>query len=156
MKSLGESRSQAVWHFIVFESSLHFKGQFPEFKAVIDEYSETLVMLSQYQRLTWRIHLARILLAHARGEKGLHSTTTKIHDVFDASSKTTSSGCGGHSLRLHRVALIANISCMYRAIVLSKTDSDHHHFLWRNSLDKIHKDYRMTCLIFGVSASSFM
>ncbi len=40
-KPLGESRSQAVRRFTSFERSLHVKGQFPEFKAVVDEYFES-------------------------------------------------------------------------------------------------------------------
>lgn len=38
---LGESRSQAIRRFISFERTLHMKGQFTEFKAVIDEYFES-------------------------------------------------------------------------------------------------------------------
>jgi len=37
---LGESRAQAVRRFHGFERSLHAKGQFPEFEAVINEYFE--------------------------------------------------------------------------------------------------------------------
>ena len=38
VKSLGESRSQAVRRFLTFERSLHLKEIFPEFKEVMDEY----------------------------------------------------------------------------------------------------------------------
>ncbi len=37
-KPLGESRMQAVRRYTQFERSLHYKGLFPEVKAVIDEY----------------------------------------------------------------------------------------------------------------------
>ena len=40
-KPLGESRLQAVCRFVAFERSLHHKSQFPEFKAVINEYFES-------------------------------------------------------------------------------------------------------------------
>ena len=40
-KPLGESQSQEVRRFISFERSLQHKNQFPEFKAVIDEYFES-------------------------------------------------------------------------------------------------------------------
>ena len=39
--ALGESRSQAVRRFLSFECSLHAKGLFQEFEAVINEYFET-------------------------------------------------------------------------------------------------------------------
>ena len=38
IKPLGESRAQAVCRFLTFERSVHFKGLFPEVKAVIHEY----------------------------------------------------------------------------------------------------------------------
>ena len=42
---------------------------------------------------------------------------------------------------------------MYRAIELVDEDKDLHRFVWRNSSTK---DYRMTRITFGVSASSFI
>ena len=41
VKPLGESRSQAVRRFQSFERSLHAKGKFQEFKAVINEHLES-------------------------------------------------------------------------------------------------------------------
>ena len=44
---------------------------------------------------------------------------------------------------------------MYRAVLLPKTQRDLHRFVWRrNGRDEL-RDYRMTRLTFGVSASSF-
>ena len=57
--------------------------------------------------------------------------------------------------RLHRVALTADISKMYRAIELIPDDRDLHRFVWRRSPSEILCDYRMTRVTFGVSASSF-
>lgn len=56
----------------------------------------------------------------------------------------------------HRVALIADVSRMYRAIALTESDKDLHRFVWRNSPEDTIKDYRMTRVTFGVSASSFV
>jgi len=39
---------------------------------------------------------------------------------------------------------------------MSKSDSDLHHFIWRNLLDEPLKDFRKTHLTFGVSASPFI
>ena len=57
--------------------------------------------------------------------------------------------------RLHRVALTADVSKMYRAIELAPSDRDFHRFLWRKNVKDPLQDYRMTRVTFGVSASSF-
>ena len=44
---------------------------------------------------------------------------------------------------------------MYRAVDLVPSDRDLHRFVWRSSKSDVLKDYRMTCVTFGVSASSF-
>ena len=55
--------------------------------------------------------------------------------------------------RWHTVALIADVSRMYRAIAVSPSDRDLHRFVWRSSPDSPLQDFRMTC---GESASSFI
>ncbi len=57
--------------------------------------------------------------------------------------------------RLYPVALTADISKMYRAIELTHTDKDLHRFVWRSHPKEPLKDYHMTRVTFGVSASSF-
>jgi hypothetical protein len=47
------------------------------------------------------------------------------------------------------------VSKMYRATELIESDRDLHRFVWRSNEDELLKDYRMTRLTFGVSASSF-
>ena len=53
------------------------------------------------------------------------------------------------------MALTTDVSKMYRAIKLMKPDRDLHRFIWRQTPGEPLKDYRMTRLTFGVSASSF-
>ena len=101
------------------------------------------------------------------------STTTKIRAVFDASA-TTSTGVSLNStlmvgptihlplidvlicFRNHCFAMIAVVSRMYRAILLTKPDKDLHRFVWRDNPNEHLRDYRMTHLTFGISASLFI
>ena len=101
------------------------------------------------------------------------STTTKIRAVFDASMKSVSGVSLNNTLmvgptvhpqlvdvlirfRMHRIALVADISKMYRAIELPLADRDLHRFEWRDSPGDTINDYRMTRVTFGVSSSSYI
>ena len=52
------------------------------------------------------------------------------------------------------MALTADISKTYRAIELIPDDRDLHRFVWRRSPSETLRDYRMTRVTFGMSASS--
>ena len=54
------------------------------------------------------------------------------------------------------MALNADISKMYREVQLSEADKDLHRFVWREDPSSPVKDYRMTRVTFGVSASPFL
>ena len=100
------------------------------------------------------------------------SSTRKVRVVFDISAKTASGtslndhlliGSTVHSsiidvplhFRHYWVALTTDISWMYRAVLLPEHQRDLHQFLWREDPQQPLKNYRMTRLTFGVSASPF-
>ena len=56
---------------------------------------------------------------------------------------------------MHRIGLTADVNKMYRVVELAMADRDLHRFVWMSSPGEVLKDYRMTRLTFGVSASSF-
>ena len=128
------------------------KGQFETFESVINEYFEL-----EHAEVVPKADLGRphdkvfYLPMHAVRKDS--SSTTKLRVVFDASAKS-STGISlndtllvGHTVhsslidvllrfRSHRVALIADVSKMYRAVRLSESDRDLHRFVWRGSPDE--------------------
>ena len=170
-KPLGESRSQAVRRFLSLEHSLHCKGQFADFNAVMQEYFDLKhaenVPLADLNKPPENVFY---LPMHAVRKES--STTTKIRAVFDASAKSSTGTSLNDTLlvgptihppfvdvllrfRLHRVALTADVSRMYCAVMLTESDRDFHRFVWRQNPNEPLQDYRMTRVTFGVSASSF-
>ena len=169
--SLGETRSLAVRRFRSLERSLRSSGKFNAFVEAIDEYFEQ----NHAEPVTPRdmskpCHEVYYLPMHAVHKTT--STTTQLRVVFDASAKSTTGvslndqllvGPTVHAplidvllrFRQHRVALTTDISRMYRAILLPEAQRDLHRFVWRRDDHSELKDYRMTRLTFGVSASSF-
>ena len=169
---LGESRSQAVRRFLSFERNLHARGQFQEVESVVREYFDCghaeEVPLADFNKPCEEVFYLPIHCVRKES-----STTSKVRAVFDASANTSTGtslndtlfvGPTVHSslvdvllrFRLHRVALTADVSRMYRAIALVEDDKDLHRFLWRTSPQNPLKDFRMTRVTFGVSASSFL
>ena len=170
-KPLGESRSQAVRRFLSLECSLHSKDQFKAFSNVMEEYFQMEhaepvptadLEKSQHKVFYWPMHAVR----------KESSSTTKIRALFDASAKSSSGVSLNHTLlvgptvhsslidvllrfQFHHVVLTMDVSRMYRAVELTSSDRDLHRFVWRKDPDEQLRDYRMTRVTSGVSASSF-
>lgn len=143
---LGESRSQTVRRFLSFERSIHSKGVFPEVQKVIQEYFDQQHAeevppedLNKPQDQVFYMPM------HVVCKES--SNTTKIRAVIDASA-ATSTGISLNStlmvgptvhpplidvlirFRNHRIGMIADVSRMYRAILLTEPDKDLHRFVW--------------------------
>ena len=168
----GESRSQAVCQFLSFERSIHSKGVFPEVQKVVQEYFDQQhaeeVPQEDLQKPQDQVFYMPMHVVCKES-----STTMKIRAVFDASA-TTSTGVSLNStlmvgptvhpplidvlirFRKHRITMIADVSRMYRAILLTEPDKDLQRFVWRDNPNGQLRDYRMTRLTFGISASSFI
>ena len=168
---LGESRSAAVKRFESLERSLRAKGMFEEFTVALKEYISLdhaePVPVEELDKPTDEVYYLPMHMVRKES-----STTSKVRVVFDASAKTGSGaslndqllvGPTVHSslidvllrFRRHKVALAADVSRMYRAVLLPDAQRDLHRFVWREDPRRPLVDYRMKRLTFGVSASSF-
>ena len=168
---LGESRSIAVKRFLTAERSLKANGRSREFHDSVMEYFDLdhaePVPASELTK-PWEDVFYMPMHAVMKAS----STTSQLRVVFDASAKTKSgTSLNDHLLigptvhaplvdvllrfRRHKIALVADVSKMYRAVLLPDYQRDLHRFVWRDSPDEPLVDYRMKRLTFGVSASSF-
>ena len=168
---LGESRSLPVRRFLRLERSLQVGGKFDEFSGVIEEYfqeghAEPVLSaeLDKPRKDTFYLPM------HAAYK--VSSTTTKLPVVIHSSAKLFTGASLNDQLlvgptvhtrlidvllrfRPHRIALMMDISQMYHAVLLPDAQRDFHRFVWRRNPRDALRDYRMTRLVFGVSASSF-
>ena len=131
--------------FLSLERSLYAKEQFDEFDSVMNECFEKghaeLVPLDDLEK-----PLQDVFYVPMHAVKKELSTTTKITAVFDASAKSSTGVSPNDTLLvgptihpplldvlfrfcLHLVALVVDVSCMYCAIELTKSDRDLHWFV---------------------------
>ena len=170
-KRIGESRSQAVRRFLSLERALTAKGRFKELNAVMQEYldlghAEPISSTDLEKPIEETFYLPMHAVYKAT------STTTRVRAVFDASAKSSTGVSLNDTLligptvhpplinvllrfRSYPVTLTADVSKMYRAVELTRSDRDLHRFVWRSDPNAPLTDYCMTRVTFGVSASSF-
>ena len=168
--NLGDSKSQAMCRFLAGENSNRRKDIQEPFSKVMKEYfnlghAEEVPTSELTQKPQFYLPM------HAVFKDS--STSTKIRIVFDGSAATSTGISLNQALlvgptlqptlsnillkfRTYPVALNADISKMYREVQLAAEDKDLHRFLWRDSPQEPVRDYRMTRVTFGVSASPYL
>ncbi len=167
---LGESRRQAISRLLQNEKSLARKGKLDAFQSAVREYVELghahLISRHQLQPPVSHFYLP------VHGVFKESSTTTKVRAVFDASARTSSTFSFNDTLlpgpnlyppltdvllrfRKFPVGMSADISKMFREILLNPAEKDFHRFVMRDAAGKI-VDCRMDRLTFGVKSSPYL
>ena len=163
-EALGESFDTSKKRFLALERRLNrdstLKSMYVDF---INEYM-ALGHMSPYTKALQRPYY--IIPHHCvlRPE----STTTKLRVVFDASAQTSSSRSLNEilmvgptiqqdlittmfSFRLHKFALTADISKMYRQFNIDEPDRKYQLILWRSNPDHPIKIYQLNTVTYGLS-----
>ena len=170
--SLGDSRELAVKRFKSMETTLRRKRAWSTFQDALEDYFESghaeLVPTHELVNCTTPVYYMPM---HAVVKPS--STTTKTRIVFDASAPTLNglslndilhSGPNIYpeitsqiiKFRSHGIGMTADISKMFRQIVIDPSDRDLHRFVYRATPEEPIKDYRMVRLTFGVTSSPYI
>ena len=105
-KPIGESRSQAVRHFLSLERSLHYKEKFQDVSAVVQEYLDLGHAEAVPAEDVTKDPATVFYLPMHVVYKSSSSSTTKIRAVFDASTKSASGVSLNDTLRLSTLLLL--------------------------------------------------
>ena len=171
-QQLGQSLLTATTRFLRNETAIIKKGTWQKFQSVIQEYLD----LGHAQKTTPKdlctpVTQTFYLPMHAV-YKG-SSSTTKLRVVFDGSCPTSSGSSLNNILstgptlhknldqilirfRTYKVAVSADISKMFREVLLAEPDRQMHRFVWRSQTDQPVETYNMTRVTFGVRPSPFL
>ena len=171
-QQLGESFSTASSRFLRNEAALLRKGNWASFQKVVQEYltlgHAELVIPTEMCTPTCQTYCLPMHAVHKTT-----STSTKLRVVFDGSC-STSSGLSLNDMlevgptlypnldqilikfRSYKVAVSADISKMYREVILNKSDRQLHRFVWRSNPDQPLTLYCMNRVTFGVRSSPYV
>ena len=169
--TLGESKTMAENRAKSNERSLIKKGRLPEFQKVMLEYLEL-----GHARLvsdSMNVAVAEVYYMPVHSVIKESSMTTKCRAVFDASALSTNKislndmlavGPTLHptldhillKFRGYAVAITADITKMYREVLLHPKDRALHRYIWRPDMNSAFKEYEMTRVTFGVTASPYL
>ena len=168
---LGESKVSALRRYYSNKRTLQKNGTWSEFNGVVQEYLE-LGHAEVVPQPELQVNSAASYYLPMHGVIK-DSTTTKLRVVFDASAKSKTSYSLNDQLlpgpcsyphvtsvlnkfRQHRVGLSADISKMFREVVLHPSERDYHRFLVQDKDTSQVKVCRMLHLTFGVTSSPFL
>ncbi len=165
---LGESQQTAIKRFLRNEKALKNRNQWDNFDEVLKGYIDLghaeIVPEAELKKPHYYLPVHGVIKES--------SSTTRLRAVFDASCKTST----GHSLndqllpgpnlypllstvinkfRLPQIAVTADISKMFREIVLHPDERDYHRFLFRTDNGHL-VSARMRRLTFGVTSSPYL
>ncbi|UYV61893.1 hypothetical protein LAZ67_1006982 [Cordylochernes scorpioides] len=167
---LGESKPQAFNCFLRMEQILK---QHPQVYQTYKDFMQEYLVLGHMNEVkgNGNDHKAFYLPHHPIIKE--KSSTTKLRVVFNASSKTTT----GYSLndilhtgpkiqkdifpllfrfRSHPIAISADITKMYRQILVHPEDTPYQRIIWRDESGQGLKEYELKTLTYGTSCAPFL
>ncbi|UYV72617.1 hypothetical protein LAZ67_10000067 [Cordylochernes scorpioides] len=167
---LGESKPQAINCFLRMEQILK---QQPQVYQTYKDFMQEYLVLGHMNEVkgNGNDHKAFYLPHHPIIKE--KSSTTKLRVVFNASSKTTT----GYSLndilhtgpklqkdifplllrfRSHSIAISADITKMYRQILVHPEDTPYQRIIWRDESGQSLKEYELKTLTYGTSCAPFL
>ncbi|XP_061387580.1 uncharacterized protein LOC133322632 [Musca vetustissima] len=166
---LGNSLEMARRRFLSLERRLERDYTL---KSMYEEFMEEYVSLGHMSPYTQSLNNSHYIIPHHCVLKP-QSATTKIRVVFDASARSSSN----HSLndilmvgptiqqdlittlfsfRLHKYALTADISKMYRQFRIDERDRRYQLVLWRSNKNDELKVFKLNTVTYGLSAAPFL
>ena len=170
--SMGESYTTALNRFFSNEKSLIRRGTWAQFQEVLMEYLKLgHAQLVTAEELCTPEALSYYLPMHAVYKHS--SSSTKMRIVFDGSC-SSSTGVSLNDIlaagptiqpnldqilvrfRAYGIALSADITKMYREVVLSSEDRQLHRFLWRPHPSEPVAVYCMNRVTFGITSSPYV
>lgn len=168
--ALGNSKQQAFKRLEALSKRMHTQ------KAYSEEYTK---FIKEYMELGHMIKIQNTrnqpngyYIPHHAVMKP-SSTSTKFRVVFDASAKTSSGKSLNDELmvgpviqqslmsiilrwRKHRIVFTADISKMYRQILVDKSDQEFQRILWKEAADKQIQEYKLATVTYGTACAPFL
>jgi len=171
--NLGESREIAMRRFKALESRLISQPNLhKEYRAFMHEYTVLGHMREiTNDQISNTMSPSCYLPHHAVRNEA--STTTRVRVVFDGSCKTTTGISLNDALmvgptlqddlfsiltryRIFKVALSADISKMYRQVLVDPRQTALQRIFWRNSLDEPIRTFELLTVTYGTASASFL
>ncbi|CAK9821001.1 hypothetical protein ANTPLA_LOCUS11030 [Anthophora plagiata] len=166
--SLGNSHSVALRRFLSLERQL---DRNPEMKVQYVNFMREYEQLNHMSKISHHPNEGYFLPHHAVTKSD--SLTTKIRVVFDASAKSTSGISLNETLmvgpvvqedlfsivtrfRVHTYVLTADITKMYRQIILNPEHRKYHKILWREGPTHAIQTYQLNTVTYGTACASFL